>query len=188
MHAEAGHHLVEDQHRAVPIAKLAQALQESRPRRDEVHVACDRLDDHAGDLVGMRLERRGDVVEIVVGEHQRLAGDRRRHAGRRGLAEGERPRARLDQQAVAVAVIAAFELHDLRPPGVTACEPQRRHGRFGPRAHQAHHLDRRQQSAQRLRDLDLAFRRRAERKPVACGLLHRADRVGMGVAENCRSP
>ena len=188
VHTEAGHHFIEDKDRAVAVAEVPQPLQESGPRCDQVHVARDRLDNHPGDLVGMRLESGGDFVEIVISEHQRLAGDRRRHARRRRLAEGERARARLDQQAVSVAVIAAFELHDLRPPRVTARESQRGHRRLGAGAHQPHQLERWEQTAQRLRDLDLAFSRRAERQSVKCGLLHSAHGIGMRVPEDRRAP
>ena len=81
----------------------------------EVHVAGDRLDDdrrrsRSPSAANARLDR----GEVVVRQHDRLVGDRRRHAGRGRLAERQRARARLHQQAVAVAVIAAFELHDLR--------------------------------------------------------------------------
>ena len=49
-HAEAGHHFVEDQQRAVLVGHLPQRLAELGRRRDAAHVADDRLDDHAGDL------------------------------------------------------------------------------------------------------------------------------------------
>ncbi len=49
-HAEAGHHFVDDQERAVLVAQGAQARQEFRQRRHAVHVAGDRLDDDTGDL------------------------------------------------------------------------------------------------------------------------------------------
>ena len=49
--AKSGHDLVEDQHRAGAIAFAAQGFQETRSRRNAVHVAGNRLDDHAGDLL-----------------------------------------------------------------------------------------------------------------------------------------
>lgn len=51
--AKAGHDLVEDQHAAVAGTQLAQAFEEAGCRLDEVHVAGDRFDDHAGDVGAM---------------------------------------------------------------------------------------------------------------------------------------
>src|SRR5690606_3751985 len=46
--AEAGHDLVEDQHRTVLGTQLAQAFQKTRARLDQIHVAGHRLDDDRG--------------------------------------------------------------------------------------------------------------------------------------------
>ena len=72
----------------------------------------------------------------------------RRHAGRGRLAERERARARLDEQRVAVAVVAAFELHDLRAAGEAAREADRGHRRLGAGGHEPHQLERRHAAAQ----------------------------------------
>ena len=69
-----------------------------------------------------------------------------------------------------MAVVAAFELHDLAAARVAAREPQRRHRRLGARGHEAHHLHRRQQAAERLGHLDLELGRRAERQAVRARL------------------
>ena len=51
MDAEAGHHLVEDEQRAVCGRHLAQPLQKTVGRRDQAHIAGHRLDDDGGDAV-----------------------------------------------------------------------------------------------------------------------------------------
>ena len=62
--AEAGHHLVEDQQRAVLVGERAQRREEAGIGRDEARVADDRLDDDRGDAAGVlaqqRLDRRRD--------------------------------------------------------------------------------------------------------------------------------
>jgi hypothetical protein len=131
MHAKARHHLVEDQHGAVLVANVPQPLQKSRFRHHEVHVACDRLDDDAGDVVACLRECGFHRREIVVGNHNGLIRNRSRHARRRRLAERQRARAGFHEQAVAVTVIAALELHDLAAPGETAREPKRGHRGLG---------------------------------------------------------
>ncbi len=98
--------------RAVARAFLAQRLEEAGLRQHEVHVAGDRLDDHAGDLAAAFLEERAHLRSVVVVEHQRVRRGVGGHARRAGVAERERAGARLHEQRVGVAVIAAFELDD----------------------------------------------------------------------------
>ena len=69
--AEAGHHFVEQQQRAVLVAQLAQALQISGGGQDHAHVSRDRLDDEAGDLVGVFLEDCFGLFEVVVVRRRR---------------------------------------------------------------------------------------------------------------------
>ena len=52
--AEAGLHLVEDQHPAEPAAEAGEPLPERRRRRQDAALADDGLDEHAGDLLRVR--------------------------------------------------------------------------------------------------------------------------------------
>ena len=70
--AEAGHHLVEDEQRAVLAAQLAQAAHEGHGGAHEVHVAGDRLDDHAGEFGAVQREGLLELRDVVVLEHQRV--------------------------------------------------------------------------------------------------------------------
>ena len=80
-----------------------------------------------------------------------LKGDRQRVAapspavtpGLSGVPNVAAPEPALHEQAVAVAVIAAFELDDRVASGDAAGEPQRRHRRFRAGVDDPHHLDRR---------------------------------------------
>ena len=71
-----------------------------------------------------------------------------------------------------MAVIAAFELDDLRRPGEAAREAQRRHRRFGAGRHEPHHLERRQprgRASRRARSRARSARRTTGRaRPSAC--------------------
>jgi hypothetical protein len=188
MHAKAGHHFVEDQYRAVTRAKCAQSLEEALPRHHQVHVAGDRLDDRRGNLAAVRLEGRLDRAEVVVRRDDRELRDPFGHSCRRGLAERQRAGTGLHEKAVAVPVIAAFELHDLRAPRESARKPQRRHGGFGARRDEPHHVERRKPAHESLGELDLDLGWRAERQAVHGGLLHRAHDGGVRVAEDRRPP
>ena len=186
--AEPGHHLVEDQHGAVLRALLAQSLEEAGHGRDAIHVACHRLDDHAGDVRPDFGEGGTHLRGIVVGERHGVRGELRRHAGGRRHAERQHARAGLDQQRVGVAVVAALELDDLVALRVTARQPDRAHRRLGARAAHAHQLDRRHQLDDLARDDGLELGRRAEREPVDGGLLHGLDHGRVGVAQDHWSP
>ena len=100
--------------RSAPAASqaAAQALEEARRRGDEAHVGRDRLDHHAGHVVA---ERRHDVVR----GHDRLAHGGLGDPGRPGQAERGHAAPPGRQQRVAVAVVVAGELHDLRARPVT---------------------------------------------------------------------
>src|ERR1700674_3085286 len=117
MQSKAGHDFVEDEYRAMAIGDPAQTRKKICGWSDQIHVARDGLDDDAGNRSRMRIERGRNLVEIVVRQHDSLPGDRSRNTRRRRLPEGKRARTRLDQQAVAVTVIATFELDDFRAAG-----------------------------------------------------------------------
>ena len=85
---EAGHHLVEDQQRAVLGRDAAAALRRIAWRgRNRPRVADHRLDDDAGDLRRMGGEGCLHRGEIVVGQRERVLRGLRRNACRAGNAE-----------------------------------------------------------------------------------------------------
>ena len=92
-------------------------------------------------------ERGLDGLAVVVGQHQGRRRGAGGHAGRAGDgpldAVGGQPGARLGEQGVDVAVVAAGELHDEVAAGEAAGQPDRGHGGLGARGDQAHLLDRR---------------------------------------------
>ena len=94
--AEARHHFVKDEDRAVLRAEFAEASEETGVRQDEPHVGRERLDDEAGDLAGVGLEERGERGEVVVFGDQRVGRGARRDAGGIGIALRERARTGLD--------------------------------------------------------------------------------------------
>src|SRR5690606_35675008 len=79
---EATHHFIKNQHDTVHGAQLAQALQEGFARRNAVHVAGHRLDDHTGNLIAHLREAFFNAVEIVVVEGDGVGGNGGRYARR----------------------------------------------------------------------------------------------------------
>ncbi len=186
--AEAGHHLVGDVERPVAGAQILQALVEARQRRHHAHVARRRLRDHTGDLARVRGERGPYRLDVVVRQHDRVAGLRTRHTRRVGQSEGRHARTGRGQQRVHMPVVAARELDHLRPAGEAACQPDRRHRRLGAAGDQAHLLDRLDPGHDLLGQLDLARAGRAEGRTAGDRVLDRGDHLGVRVAQDHRPP
>ena len=186
--AESGHYLVEHEQRAAARAVLAQRLEKPGPRQHQVHVSRHRFDDHRGDFLAAAAKGFFDLRAVVVVEHQRVRGGLRRDAGRTRVAEGERARARLDEQRIGVTVVAAFELDDQVAPGEPARQAQRAHRRFRTGRHQPHEFDRRHERAEHLGHLDFGFGRCAEGERPAGRRLHRFHHERMRVARDHRAP
>ena len=87
-----------------------------------------------------------------------------------------------------MAVVGAGELEDLLAPGRGAGQADGAHRGLGPRGGHAHHLDGRHPAGDLVGQVDLALRRRAERRP-ALGRRHdRGQDRGMGVPVDERPP
>ncbi len=187
-HAQAAHDFIENEQGAVLRAQFAHRLQEFRRRFHQVHIACHRFDDDAGDVRAEAVEGVLQLFHVVIVEHQGVFHEVFRHAGRRRVAEGEQAAARFHQQRIGVAVVAAFELDDLVASRGAARQAQGAHGRFRARRDQAHLLDRRHQARDFLGHQHFAFRWRAERQAQRGRILHRLDHFRMGVADDGRAP
>ena len=186
--AEAGDDLVEHEERAGARAALAQAGEEPGAGRDESHVRGDRLDEDRREVGAVLGERGVERGEVVVRHDDRVGDGAGGHAGRTGQPERRDAAARLHEQRVEVAVVAARELDDLGAAGRAAREAHRGHRGLGARRHEPHLLDRRHARADRFGELDLTRRRRAERRAVGRRPLHRLDDRRIGVAEDRRAP
>ena len=168
--------------------QFAQAGEKAWRGRDDAVVRSDRFDDNGGDGIRVRREDRLDRGEVVVFGHERMPSDVGRHAGRIGLAVGERAGPCLHQHAVGMAVVAAGELDDVVAPREAASRADRAHDRLGAGRDHAQLLHRRHQRAHEFGELCLARRRRPEGKTLAAGLAHGRDDGRMGVTEDRRSP
>jgi hypothetical protein len=184
--AEAGHHLVEDQHPAVLVQFSRRAFEEAGLRLDQVHVAGDRFNDDAGDLAALCGEQLVDLLDVVVIEHHGMAGGVGRHAGGTRLAEGQQAGAGFHQQTVGVAVVAAFEFHQRVAAGEAARDADGAHRGFGAGGNQTQLFQAGQHLDQFLRHAQFHFGRRAEAQAQGGGIAHRLDHVGIGVPQDQR--
>ena len=169
-------------------AQLANALHERHAGAHEVHVAGDRLDHHAGDLVALGGKRLFDLGNVVVFQHQGVLHHFRRHARTGGVAEGGQAGAGLHQQCICMTVIAALELDQLAATGVAARQADGAHAGFGARTHQANLFGAGRQLEDLLGQLDLALGRRPKREPVQRGLLHGLQHLRVAVPQDHRAP
>src|SRR5690606_7752194 len=134
--AKACHYLVKYQQGAMFGAEFAQAFQEPRDGFDEVHVSGNGFDDDAGDLVAKFVECGFNSVEAVEIQDQGVLDEFAGNAGGSGVAEGKHAGTGLDEKAVGMAVVAAFEFDDLGPAGKAPGQAERGHGSLCARADQ----------------------------------------------------
>src|SRR5262249_17046334 len=90
--------------------------------------------------------------------------------------------------AIHMSVIAAGKLHDQLAPGETARQANPAHGRLGPRANHAHHLDTRNQLNDQLGQLSFQLGRSAEGASFREGFTDRLKDAWMVVAQDERAP
>ena len=119
-HAKACHHFVVNQHAAVLRGDLAQRVHKFLARFHQIHVARNRLQNHAGDLLAKLLKTGFQAAYVVIWQHDGVLRKIRRHARRAGVGKGEQAAARFYQQAVRMPVVAAFKFHDFVAVGVAA--------------------------------------------------------------------
>ena len=139
-HAESRHDLVHNQERAMLLGLCGKRLQELGLRGNDAHVAGHRFNDDARNLVADLVEKFFNARHVVVLERKRVLREVSRHSLAARLASGEHARARLNKQAIAVAMVAAFKLHNLVAAGKSACGTDGTHRRLGPAVHHADHL------------------------------------------------
>ncbi len=168
--------------------QVAQALQESGGRGDQAHVPGHGFEDHRGDARTLLGQQALDGLGVVVGQGQRLPGQACGHTGRVGDPEGGGARAGLDQQAVAMPVVAAIELDDPVAAGAASGQAQGAHGGLSPRGDQAHPLHGGDVSTDQPDQFDLRFAGGPEGQAPARRLAHGLDHLRVGVTQDQGAP
>mmetsp|Transcript_10241 Transcript_10241/g.17627 ORF Transcript_10241/g.17627 Transcript_10241/m.17627 type:complete len:515 (-) Transcript_10241:180-1724(-) len=184
--AEAGHHLVEDQQRAVLGGQLAQALQELLGGGDEARVAHHGLQDDGRHLV--LLQQGLHALQVLVGGDQGAGGGALGHAGGVGQAEGGHARAGLHEEAIGVAVVAPVELDDLLAAGEGAHQAEHAHAGLGTRVSETDHLHGGDGINHGLGELILQGRGSTERGTLIKSDLESIQNLVVGMAADSRSP
>ena len=87
-----------------------------------------------------------------------------------------------------MAVVAAFELHDLIATGKAACHANRAHRSLGARGGEAHLFDRRHYVNDELRDANLSLSRRAVANALIELLTQHVYHLLIAVTQDKRSP
>lgn len=87
---------------------------------NHVHIPGNCFNDHAGDFVAFFVKEFFELFGIVVFQNDCVVGDSSGNTGRARGTERQQAGAAFNQQGVAVAVIAAFELHNLIAAGIAA--------------------------------------------------------------------
>ena len=161
------HDLVEDQQAAGGARLLAQHGEELGRRRNAAAPAQHRLQDHAGEIGGVRADRGPGGGDVVVGHDH----ERKRRVERR-------PVAREDEHAP---VIAALHRHHLGAPGEDPGDADGHQIRLGARIREAHQFQGREALDDQLGEARLVAVRRAQHDAVVERGLDRLDDRGFGM-------
>ena len=161
---------------------------EAGRRRHDSHVGRGALGDDCGDLGAPLGEAGLQGGDVVIGQDDRLRGHCRGHAGAARQAAGRQARAGRREQAVAVPVVAARELHHQVAARGTASQAHGRHRCLGAGGHEAHLLRGRHPAAHLLGQERLRGGGGAEGQAAGGGRLDRGDDLRVGVAQQCWAP
>ena len=167
---------------------FGKCLQEFGLGWHHAHVPRHRLHDDASDFVAYLIEKFLHARHIVVLERERVLGEVSRHALAARLPRRKHARTRLDEQAVAMAVVATFKLHNLVATGKTASRTDSAHRRLGAAVHHANHLDTRNKAHHELRKFRFQAARSAKAEPVLRRLGDCLDYRIMRVSQEHRAP
>jgi len=186
--AETGHHLIEDQQRAMCLGDAGEVIEEAGLRQHESGVGRVGFDDQRCDLLAVVCKDILKCFGIVVGNHQGVFREIARHPGGIRLAMGERARACGDQQRIAVAVVAAVEFHDHIAIREAARKADRRHGGLGAGVAHPHFFHRGHPIGDGARHFHLKRIRNAEGNPAFRHFVNRADDCDGCMPEDVRAP
>lgn len=169
-------------------AEAAHRVDEFLAAAHKIHVAGKGFNDHAGDFVAVLAEGVLELLGVVVFEDECMLGDGGRNACGRGIAEGEKTRARLHEERVRVAVVAALELDDAVAAREAAGESNGGHARFRAGAHEAHLFHRGNEARDLFGDFNLGAGGGAEGKAAVDRGMDGLDDIRIVVAEDHRTP
>src|SRR5690606_7282593 len=129
-----------------------------------------------------------DCTQAVVVQYQRVLSKFRRHTGAGRVAESQHAGTRLYQQAIGVAVVAAFKFDDACPPGIAPRQTNSRHRGLRAGAHQTDLFHGRQASNDSFGDLDFRFGGGTERETIFGRLLNRLDHFRVSMTQDGWTP
>src|SRR5699024_6835325 len=130
---EACHDFIEDQESAVVLCNLADKIKIAFHRRNDSHVAGNRLHEHRCYVCAELVESFFQALFIIVWNRECVGGRTFRHTRRIREAERRHSTASFYEKRVAVAVIAPLEFEDLPASGEPSRKPQCCKGCFGAR-------------------------------------------------------
>lgn len=186
--SEAAHDFIENEDGAVLFRLFPERGEEAFHRRDHAHIAGDRLHDDRGDGVALAVHHGAERFDVIVRHDEGVLRGAFRDARAVRLPEGGRAGAGFHEEAVPMAVVAAFEFQDLVAARVASRRAEGAHGRFRAGGDEAELLDGGNDLRDELGELCLEERRRAVAGALLRRLLNGFDHRRMGVAEDHRAP
>jgi len=167
---------------------FAQHLQIAFPGRHTAHIADHRFDDHSRNLILIAREGALHGVGRIERQSQRELRLLLENACRSGNAQGRNSGSSFHQERIGVSVIAALELHYIFALSKRTRQANCRHRRFGARADKAHHFNGGERGDYKSSQVGFSGSRCAEAGTILGSPLYGFGHLGIGVAENHRTP
>src|SRR5439155_2346153 len=157
-------------------------------RFDASHIAGNRLNDHAGNLVPTPVELRFHRILVIKWKNCCQFSQARRHARTVGKSQRRNTRTRTDQKTVAVPVIATIKFDNSFARRVAPRQPDGGHGSLSSGTDKPDLFHRRKKLGDQFGKLDFRFRWRAEGGADRQYSIQRFHHFGRTMPENQGSP
>ena len=167
---------------------VAESFQEAFYRRYAAHISGHRFYDDSGDVITLVIHDFPEGFDVIVRSYQSVLGSTFGDAGTIGAAEGRGAGACFDQEAIAMAVVAAFEFQNLISTGIATSSAEGAHGGFGTGVYHAKLFDGRIDFVNELSDFCFHGRRCAVGGASLRCLLDGRNHSRVGVAQNHGAP
>ena len=155
---------------------------------NHVHIPGNCFNDHAGDFVAFFVKEFFELFGIVVFQNDRVVCDSSGDTGRARCTEGQQAGAAFNQQGIAVAVVAAFKLHNLIAAGVAASPTDGAHAGFGAGGDETDFFNGRNETLNFFGNINFNDGRSTEAQAVVNGFFDSFNDVRIVVTEDHRTP
>jgi hypothetical protein len=170
------------------LSEISELLEKGRALDQKAIVSRDGFDKGESAFVPVLSEKTFKSRIIVEGKQRCKGRELFGHSCRGGFSESDETRTCSDEEGIGVAMVAAGELEDSVATGGPSGEANRAHYCFGPGGNETDFLSSWVEGVNQLSETHFVFAGGPKAGASRRGFLNGFNDIGMGVAENQRSP